>query len=712
MVLVESAVRMGGRLVCVIVSLGVAMVLAMLPLGAEGGVALSAKNPHPRQDQPAEDFSGGFSEDFAQDLPTREFMVDFQSRVKRQVGITSALDSILSTPYKLGLETNHLQALLTRNSLARPERELTPGLRSSSQATQQGSLTKPSPTVRLRIPLRPNSEIPNPPSRARQPHPSQERQNTGTQFQPNFGSMISFNERPSSGHQFPSTSFAGQQFSTPFPSFNRRFPGSSRGTRQKREATGRQDISSQISSIIASPYRGSIPSSITSLFTRNNRYPRKSQSKPEPATVMLDETNEQKSQVSKPLENPFKFPFNIPNFFQNLGIRRRSLNIAEDRQGISDVLDDIIYSPYEGHRPSSIHSLFRNNRNRFVRKTQPSAQPDPNSFRQPQGSDDPFEAAVRLTPNYYTGFEVDLPSGHMAFGSLPNRKKRSTNLRRKNFTHRPHRLLPNRQRRKTHERLPRLPYVSSSRYRVRIFPHDSQQLGKKASLRQEKDAEVVYGDEENNSPNFAGTDIIEPFDFLTNFNTPFESKFEDGSPRDYVDISTGKDEVEDIFASKELKRPHRLSPYNRFARPRPNTAPGFRPGPSPPARILPPSSTVRAPRHIIIKNRRLPKSTRQQDIPIIRRSLDVAESKKHLQLILPPDVAAAKEESNGFMDGVRNRMPSFETIGGFAPMGAVEKGDESSSFVPAFQMPVVNIPDISEKQPQFKLAEFPGQLFQ
>nr|XP_045605050.1 altered inheritance of mitochondria protein 21-like [Procambarus clarkii] len=75
------------------------------------------------REAPQETFSGGFSKDFAHNLPTQEFMGDFARRSKRQVGVSSTIEGILSSPYGGLHATNHLQALLSRNTNIRPARQ-------------------------------------------------------------------------------------------------------------------------------------------------------------------------------------------------------------------------------------------------------------------------------------------------------------------------------------------------------------------------------------------------------------------------------------------------------------------------------------------------------------------------------------------------------------------------------------------------------------
>nr|XP_053639939.1 uncharacterized protein LOC128693999 isoform X2 [Cherax quadricarinatus] len=78
--------------------------------------------PTARQETPRETFNG-FPENFAHNLPTQEFMGDFARRTKRQAGVTSTIDGILSAPYGGLPATNHLQALLIRNANIRPPRQ-------------------------------------------------------------------------------------------------------------------------------------------------------------------------------------------------------------------------------------------------------------------------------------------------------------------------------------------------------------------------------------------------------------------------------------------------------------------------------------------------------------------------------------------------------------------------------------------------------------
>ncbi|ROT76985.1 hypothetical protein C7M84_004382 [Penaeus vannamei] len=74
------------------------------------------------------------------------------------------------------------------------------------------------------------------------------------------------------------------------------------------------------------------------------------------------------------------------------------------------------------------------------------------------------------------------------------------------------------------------------------------------------------------------------------------------------------------------------------------------------------------------------------------------------------DVAEAREDSAGFIVGKPDNFPLFSAIGGFGPMQDIEKGDSASSFVPAFSIPTMNIPDIPDQHPQFEFPQFAQQV--
>ncbi|KAG7169655.1 hypothetical protein Hamer_G013271 [Homarus americanus] len=159
-----------------------------------------------------------------------------------------------------------------------------------------------------------------------------------------------------------------------------------------------------------------------------------------------------------------------------------------------------------------------------------------------------------------------------------------------------------------------------------------------------------------------------------------------------------------------LNRPHspHFSRSKHFRRLHQFT-PGLRPGPSPPAHILPPSSSVRAPRHILMENRRLPKATRQQDIPLIRKRRLVTQRRISEEPV-SSDAEEAREDSLGFMRGKPDNFPGFHTIGGFGPMGELEKGNVAGTFMEEFKIPSVAIPVIQENQPQFSPHRFSQQV--
>ncbi|XP_042220767.1 uncharacterized protein LOC121865433 isoform X3 [Homarus americanus] len=70
----------------------------------------------------------------------------------------------------------------------------------------------------------------------------------------------------------------------------------------------------------------------------------------------------------------------------------------------------------------------------------------------------------------------------------------------------------------------------------------------------------------------------------------------------------------------------------------------------------------------------------------------------------------AREDSLGFMRGKPDNFPGFHTIGGFGPMGELEKGNVAGTFMEEFKIPSVAIPVIQENQPQFSPHRFSQQV--
>ncbi|XP_063595914.1 uncharacterized protein LOC134772760 isoform X1 [Penaeus indicus] len=728
-----------------------ASVGAAMPNAGQRGVPLAAGVPEARQNAQAERFTHGFASDFAKNLPTSEFLGSFAGRQKRQVAVTSAIEGILSTHYGGEPATPHLQALLTRNSLARPARQSPSSLSSpsfSASSSSSPSSTRPQAPIRpdFQSPPRPSASFSAPsssssssssfrplnrpptsrPNRRQAPRPQQASFRPSTparpQFSPSrresftpshpFPTFQEASSRTSPENHFPSSTFAGQQFETLFSGFDS-FE-SARLPRQKRDVTARQDVSSQLAGILTSPWEGSVPNSISSLLNRNNRFPRNpnvDSKLPSSSSQVVEQPNRQ----AQPSPASFSLPFRIPNFFEVLGMKRRSLDVAQERQGITDTLEGFLTSPYGGSIPTSIDSLFRSNKNRFVRKTQP--QPVAHPRPSPVASDDPSQAAVRLFPNNdNTGFHVGIPSGHR-FQHHSRRKRdlldASEDLQQsasgQRFRRRPRPGPPGRN--------------SHNRARAKR-PHHSKKPEARRPNFNDFDDQILH-DSNDQLFDLSELEGFPSANFLDNFNAPFPNEdfeFEEIS----LESSDVRDQVRPAL-KKPSNRPTRLrrplprrppprrpstsgrqhSPVGRPSPPR-TLSPGLRPGPSPPAHILPPSNSVRAPRHILLRNRLMPKLTRQQDIPILRRSLQVAQRRQSDQSVTS-DVAEAREDSAGFIVGKPDNFPLFSAIGGFGPMQDIEKGDSASSFVPAFSIPTMSIPDIPDQQPQFEFPQFAQQ---
>ncbi|XP_069188589.1 uncharacterized protein [Procambarus clarkii] len=843
------------------------------------------------REAPQETFSGGFSKDFAHNLPTQEFMGDFARRSKRQVGVSSTIEGILSSPYGGLHATNHLQALLSRNTNIRPARQsagasrprqpqsspsfsspsFSPSFaasdpprsqsqssfatsdppRSQSQSSfatsgpprpqSQSSFAKSGPprpqsqssfassgpprsqsqsSFAKSGPPRPQSQSSfassGPPrSQSQFDHPQQETVSSSLSPErphplnraPNFqvihehpsppssssssaqSSSISTSSSqfasspkaaPSSHHfsppsvvrstqqfspsivrstqQFPpsvvrsqqqfspssaarsppqfsspvvrsppqfsppsfsppqksppsarnnpvppqdpfsSTSFTGQQFGPSFSDIDSFFE-SARIPRERRDVTARQDASSQRDQIKSSSCEGSVPSSISSVLTSNNRAPRHTQPAVISSTSRAAENPRGRAQLSSPpSSNPFEIPFVIPNFFEQIGIRRRrDLEAAQERQGITDTLDQILNSPYRGSVPESLASLYASNKNRFVRKTEQSPLRHTSSPFISVGSNDPSQAVVRLFPISSSHTTRFTGRAKRDLSAQPTTPLQDLHTSASQFRYRPLRL-PRQEGRKYPLRNRQQHRFKNVEFGDPIIEYEfggqdpSYQVPEFPPFKENNEADTI-------------TDLsslfgAQPSNFLSNFDSPLSE-----------DVGT-KSTVVHIASNLVLPTPKRPPRNPNF--PTKNSLrlhqliPGFRPGPSPPAYILPPYSSVRAPRHVLMENRRLPKVTRQQDIPLMHKRLLVAQ-RRNSEEPVSSDAEAAKEDSEGFIVGKPDNFPGFHTIGGFGPMADVEKGDVAGNFMEEFKFPAVQIPDINEEQPQFSPEQFQKQ---
>ncbi|KAK8740432.1 hypothetical protein OTU49_002904 [Cherax quadricarinatus] len=759
--------------------------------------------PTARQETPRETFNG-FPENFAHNLPTQEFMGDFARRTKRQAGVTSTIDGILSAPYGGLPATNHLQALLIRNANIRPPRqsvgprrpkrpppqpfpsispptsqstavgpprfqpqfvrpqrdtvtsslsptrqhplnrppnfqvihERFPEISSSSPDSSSSSDTAPSPqfsspsSSSSRFSPSSSSSRFSPSSSARLSESSSARIPHAPSSSPLTFSFPSFSppqqfspsarERPvQSPEPFSFPSFTGQQFgSSDFDSFE-----SARLPRQRRDAREGQDVSSQLGQTIASPGEGSAPSSISSVLSLSNRYPKHLQPVAKLSTPQLREHSRRRLQLNSPSSShSFEIPFVIPNFFEQIGIRRRrDLRISQERQGITDAIHEILNAPYSGGVPESLQSLFLSDKNRFVRKIQPSTQhfASSSSFSN-AGSNANIHTVGRIPPTSSSQFAgVHLPSSNNTrLNHIRTRSKRALNTQstlanhdlqasESQFRYRRFRPLHHQGRRPhPHNRQQQQQQQQQQRYKNAEFgePIIEYEFGGQdpsflfpevSSLKENNKYETI---EVTDLSPFFGT---EPSNFLSNFDSPL------------LDHASVKPTV--VHESSSLTRPPKNShenpryPSKNFRRPH-QFIPALRPGPSPPAHILPPFSSVRAPRHILMQNRRLPKVTRQQDIPLISKRLLVAQ-RRNSEEPVSSDAEAARQDSAGFIVGKPASFPGFHSIGGFGPMDALEKGNAAGSFMEDISFPSVDIPDINEKQPQFSPQQFQKQLF-
>lgn len=310
--------------------------------------------------------------------------------------------------------------------------------------------------------------------------------------------------------------------------------------------------------------------------------------------------------------HPFAVPFFVHNPFEPFGIRRRN-DIIEARQGrqrqqvgVTAALDAILGAPYRGSVPDNLHSLFRNDDRRVVRKT-PSHSGQSQVFV--AGSDDPSQAAVRLFPR------APLKS--------PFSRPASTSPGQSGFPERP--------RRNVGQRGTANPHHDGSSFITNDVglssgepDHDSSEQWSGSLPDREFGDIVVRYEYKVKDPveQTHGRVVTLPEDEVDALFAPFNGRpARPSSPREakpYSNPSTRK--------PGPHPRPHpgRPSPPRQSFRQRqrhPNLIPGFRPGPSPPAYILPSSSTIRAPRHVLRENLRLPRATRQLDIALTRRTI-------------------------------------------------------------------------------------------
>ncbi|XP_042220766.1 tight junction protein ZO-1-like isoform X2 [Homarus americanus] len=173
-----------------------------------------------REDLTRETFDNGFTDIFSRNLPTKEFMGDFARRYKRQVGVTSAIDNILSSPYGASHATNHLQALLLRNVNVRPPRQSAESSRPTSPQSSPSFSEAFSPPSGTSSPQRFQSQsfrpqrhtAPSSLSHA-QPHPL----NRPPNFQVIHKPLIQLSPAPPSFSQPPPQSSSSPSFSHPPP---------------------------------------------------------------------------------------------------------------------------------------------------------------------------------------------------------------------------------------------------------------------------------------------------------------------------------------------------------------------------------------------------------------------------------------------------------------------------------------------------------------
>ncbi|KAK4299426.1 hypothetical protein Pmani_028293 [Petrolisthes manimaculis] len=589
----------------------------------------------------------------------------------------------MNGPYHGSLAKNHLQALIFRNTnnnsnLRRPQRETihsppnarnprpNPSHSSSSRPRPNPSLSsssRPRPNPSHSSPSRPRPNLPSPSSSSsssssfRQslshPRPLQPRPTPNTNFKvirdpipvgaqpprsspsqhsfsqsrpqpsfspspsqpsfsPSFHSQPSARDRPEpSQSHFPSSTFTGQQFSSlDIDSFF----DSARVSRQRRDVWKPLDVIPQLSQSITINDKGSLPDSLA--ITPNTRITRSPQSTQHLFASQRTEPLSSRSHVQGPTSShPFATPFIIPNVFQELGIRRRRDLTAEGRQrGISEAIDHILYSPaYTGRIPQSLHSLFRPSNSRFVRKIRPSTS---------QGTNDPSQAAVRLFP-VSTSLRVSGRSPQET-SSVLRRKKRA--LEDQLTTDE-----SDLQESSTNYRLARFPGVRVDTKRT-IYPREFRSYSSESPQDYDgKDFGELTIEYEFGGPDPTHEEeeeveyYVKPFTLRRPAALP---SFAEAGPLNALVLASNEKKkpvlnLPFIAARPLLRRPrgppgprYRISKTLRPLRP---FTPAMVPGPSPPAYILPPTSSIRAPRHVLMENRRLPKATRQQDIPIVRR---------------------------------------------------------------------------------------------
>ncbi|XP_063881603.1 uncharacterized protein LOC135111824 [Scylla paramamosain] len=631
-----------------------------------------------------ETFGNGFPAGFADNFPTKEFMGDFTSvtsnkggRVRRQASITSDIDSILNGPYGGALDNDHLQALLLRGA----------NIRFSSPP--QGSFR---PQQETRSPDLPSPDRPFSPSFFQSPRFSPSR---FTPSNPPFHSQPQKRQEP-----FSSESFTGQQFDS-FSDIDSFFD-SARLPRQRRDvaaAAAPRDDAGSAQHTFVSPEEGSSPDSVTSLLSQDRGVAGREQ-------AQLDQVGGRREHIlGQTSSHPFAVPFVVPNAFELLGIRRRNdiSATAQERQGrqvgISDAIDNLLRSPYNGRMPTSLHSLFRSEDRRVVRNPSPHPGLPFHSFTA-VGTDNPSLAAVRLFPN---GQPPLPPRSHFAVTHheqprLFRRTRRDVgqgddvNFYSDAYHFRAEAVKPRRARHLIPEE--------------RSFPLPGKEFG-------EIIVHYDYGGEDPTDD--SGRVVALHDEEVAALLSPFTDRPSDpSSPRErkprphtsprkvnhrpHPSLREEKPRPHPVLGQgmpRPRPRPHPSHPAPARPPPRqrhrhPNHIPAFKPGPSPPAHILPPSSSIRAPRHVLLENQRLPRATRQLDIPLTRR-----------MLLLDDSLDPVPESSSGFIVGKPAGFPEFASIGGFGPMEDVDKTDVAGSFMQTINFPSVDFGPIDDSHPPF-----------
>ncbi|XP_076055940.1 uncharacterized protein LOC143034005 [Oratosquilla oratoria] len=647
-----------------------------------------------RSDPGFEDFSKGFPKDFDVGLPTYEFDGNLaESRtISRRMGVTDAIATILAEPYQ-GPVPSTLKTLFHRNELQRPARQ---SLSSVNYSPIGPHRLAPSGDDLSAEPRRPSPPHVSPASPTYPQHPQ-------SNFPSSSNPYPTFSHSPNPQQGFialrPSQRIvadppAFSSYSSPDAFFE------SARIRGKRDVSPREGVTSHLESMLASPYQGSVPQSITSLFDQNNRKARNPEALP---------PHEAKNGISDPrsppppASTPFQLPFDLPNFFAKEGQSSRVPTMTEARQTLVSTIDNLLKTPYQTIIPETINNLFNKN-NPFASKAQNKDYPAPEPVLrhsslpirprvtpgpQDKGVTDPAEPkgyfsggtehpilAPQLVP--ISPFSVQLhPLGDIGVPEYGGRGKRDLSGANRQSLDRP----------------------SGVEEETSDFGNIQE------GFWQRLDLDSFFGEPSSifsrKDPVFSGDAAASVTEERPDNREPAEAVRPVYRPKK-IQVTSAKE-------NKLIQLPIIHLPDFTSLRQIPSLlAKPFRTGPS--FRSLSSAtSSERIPRHIQ-QNRRLPKVNRQQDIVIQRRSFvpqEIAQQRQFDHAFFQ-EPGANDPESKGFIVGQPESFPSFSSIGGFGPM---QDQPETANFVEEFVIPSVPIPDLPDTpQQQFTPPKFPPQV--